>query len=300
MAAALVTDSASGLTREACARLGIGLVELRVVVGGQDRADPDVRARDLVPHLNATGQLSTSQPPPAAFTAAYARAASAGATLIWSIHPAAAFSGTADAARLAAKDSPVEVRVIDSGTISMAQGLCALRALAALHDDPAADVDRVVREEMATQESVFVSLTPALLARSGRAGSVGLTDSFPVLSIKAGTGMTILGQATGMDDAVELMSGHVAGAQRRQTLAVGDGCARSWGDRLAEALDGLGSGSSLVRYEVPASVTAQAGPTVGVVISAAALPGWLLTAMAPGRPATPSVPTSVPGGQRTR
>src|SRR5919109_1469871 len=57
--------------------------------------------------------------------------AGTGASAIVSVHLSAAMSGTVEAARLAAEDAPVPVRVVDSGAIGLGLGFAALSAAAA-------------------------------------------------------------------------------------------------------------------------------------------------------------------------
>jgi len=160
VAAALITDSASALTAAVCAALGIGLVQLRVVVDGDDLADTAVDDAWLYSRLAATNRVTTSQPAPADLLAAYVAAHQRGADMAWSLHLSATLSGTLNAATAAARTAPLPVRVIDTGTASMPQGLCVLAALVALRSDSRADVAAVVAAEVAAEENVFVSLGP--------------------------------------------------------------------------------------------------------------------------------------------
>jgi fatty acid-binding protein DegV len=88
----------------------------------------DLTPAELLDALTHGGRVTTSQPPPAAFAAAYARAAAAGAREIVSVHLSGELSGTVRAARLAAATSPVPVHVVDSRAVGMALGFAVLDA----------------------------------------------------------------------------------------------------------------------------------------------------------------------------
>jgi fatty acid-binding protein DegV len=126
---AIVTDSTASLPEGAAERWGIGVVPLDVVVDGERHVEGvDLSPGALLTALTRNAKVTTSQPPPAAFAAAYARAAASGAREIVSIHLSGGLSGTVRAARLAAESSPVPVHVVDSGAVAMALGFAVLDA----------------------------------------------------------------------------------------------------------------------------------------------------------------------------
>lgn len=126
---AIVTDSTAYLPRQTMERHGITAVPLTVVLGDQALEEgTEISARSLALALQKRRSVTTSRPSPEVFAATYRAAAEAGATGIVSLHLSAEFSGTYDAALLAAKDAPVPVRVVDTGMVAMALGFCALAA----------------------------------------------------------------------------------------------------------------------------------------------------------------------------
>jgi fatty acid kinase fatty acid binding subunit len=126
---AIVTDSTASLPEGAAERWGIGVVPLDVVVDGARHVEGlDLTPGDLLAALTTGAKVSTSQPPPAAFAAAYDRAAASGAREIVSIHLSGDLSGTVRAAQLAAEASPVPVHVVDSRVVAMALGFAVLDA----------------------------------------------------------------------------------------------------------------------------------------------------------------------------
>ncbi|AEE46499.1 degV family protein [Cellulomonas fimi ATCC 484] len=99
------------------------------MVDGERRSEGvDVGPEELLAALARGARVTTSQPAPAAFAAAYERAVAAGATEIVSVHLAGGLSGTVQAARLAAATVAVPVHVVDSGTAAMGLGFAVLAA----------------------------------------------------------------------------------------------------------------------------------------------------------------------------
>lgn len=126
--------------------MGLHVVPLDVSIDGARYAEGvDVTPEQLLHALERGAKVTTSQPPPSAFAAAYERAAAAGAHEIVSVHLSGEMSGTVRSARTAATVSPVPVRVVDSRTAALGLGFAALAA--AQHaatpldvpDDPADD-----------------------------------------------------------------------------------------------------------------------------------------------------------------
>ncbi|MDF2712309.1 MAG: DegV family protein [Nonomuraea muscovyensis] len=78
-----------------------------------------------------TGDLAsatTSRPAPSRFAACYAALAAEGASAVVSVHLSSSLSGTSESALLAAKEAPVPVEVVDSGSIALGVGYPVLAA----------------------------------------------------------------------------------------------------------------------------------------------------------------------------
>lgn len=141
----MVTDSTATLNPADVAAWGVEVVPLDVVVDGTRHAEGvDLGPAELLAALGRGARVTTSQPPPAAFAAAYERAVAAGAREIVSVHLAGGLSGTVQAARVAAATVPVPVHVVDSGTAGMALGFAVLAAARAARS-PSASASPALR-----------------------------------------------------------------------------------------------------------------------------------------------------------
>ena len=100
-----------------------------MVVGGERHFEGrDLPPAELTAALTHGVRVTTSQPAPAAFAEAYARAAASGAREIVSVHLSGELSGTVRAAQLAALAAPVPVHVVDSRSVVMGLGFAVLSA----------------------------------------------------------------------------------------------------------------------------------------------------------------------------
>ncbi|MGW0559748.1 DegV family protein [Streptomyces sp. NPDC003016] len=274
---AIVTDSTAYLPQQTMERHGITAVPLTVVIG--DRAfeeGTEISARSLALALQKRRSVTTSRPSPEVFAAAYRAAAEAGATGIVSLHLSSEFSGTYDAAVLAARDAPVPVRVVDTGMVAMALGFCALSAAEAADAGGTVDEAVAAAEKRAAGTSAYFYVdTLDYLRRGGRIGAAqALLGSAlavkPLLELDGGriemlekvrTASKAIArleeivaeraQARSVDIAVH----HLAAPERAERLA----------GRLRERLPGL---AELHVSEVGAVIGAHTGPgLLGVVVS---------------------------------
>lgn len=274
---AIVADSTAYLPPEAMRRHGIISVPLTVVLG--DRAleeGTEISARSLAEALRKRNPVTTSRPSPALFAATYRKAAEAGARGIVSLHLSAEFSGTYDAAVLAAKEAPVPVRVVDTRMVAMALGFCAIAAARAAEAGGAVDDAVEAAERRAAGTSAFFYVdTLDYLRRGGRIGTAqALLGSAlavkPLLRLDGGriellekvrtAGRAIhrleeLVLETAAEGPVDVAVHHLAAAERAAELA----------DRLRERVPGLGE---LHLSEVGAVIGAHTGPgLLGAVVS---------------------------------
>ena len=274
---AIVTDSTAYLPQRAMERHGIISVPLTVVLDGQALEEgTEISARSLAQALQKRRPVTTSRPAPAVFAETYRRAAEAGARGIVSLHLSAEFSGTYDAAVLAAREAPVPVRVVDTGAVAMALGFCALAAAEVAEADGTVDDAVAAAEKCAAATATYFYVdTLDYLRRGGRIGAAqALLGSAlavkPLLHLDAGRIELLEKVRTAsraiarLEEIVATRAGtgrtdiavhHLAAPERATLLA----------DRLRERVPGL---VDLHVSEVGAVIGAHTGPgLIGAVVS---------------------------------
>lgn len=126
---AIVTDSVADLPDEVVRAHGIHVVPVSLVYGDESLRDRvDIDPDTFVERLRRGERPTTSQPPPAAFLEAYARAAEDGEHVL-AVLLASALSGTYASGETAARMfEGAPVTVVDSRGASLTEGLLVLRA----------------------------------------------------------------------------------------------------------------------------------------------------------------------------
>ena len=202
---ALVTDSTAYLPADLVASHGIGVVPVQVVVSGQAYDEgTQITPHEVAEALREWAVVTTSRPSPERFAQAYAAAVDAGATAIVSAHLSGDMSGTVDAARLAAKDAPVPVVVVDTRSVAMAMGFAVLDGARAAESGAVADaVADVVLARAASSHALFYVDTLDYLRRGGRIGAA----------------TALVGQALAVKPILELREGRVAPLEKVRTTA---------------------------------------------------------------------------------
>lgn len=271
----LVTDSNAQLPADLAERYGVEIVPLTVVVDGQEHLEGvDLDADEFYARFRSgRPTVSTAQPSPGRFAAAYEAVAERGATEILSVHIGSSVSGTVNAARLATQVSPVPVRIVDTGTASFAVSLCLWEGAEAVAAGATLEEAAVAAERVgATVGNVFVVGALDVAREGGRlAGDVAQQGSaaIPVLTLSAGV-MSQVARCADVDAAALAMAAFVRAAG--SSLRVGVGLSDEGTLPLVTALeDLLGAApevAELVRYRIGPSVGAHTGPgTVGAMFA---------------------------------
>jgi DegV family protein with EDD domain len=170
---AVVTDSTSYLPRGWAADLGIAVVPVQVIVGGQplDETNDD-QAQQVASALTSLQPVSTSRPSPERFLQAFRAAQVAGAAEIVVATLSSSMSATYESALLAARDATIPVTVIDSGTIAMGLGFAVTRGAVAARSGASADeVARLIEASARSASVLFYVDTLEYLRRGGRVSS---------------------------------------------------------------------------------------------------------------------------------
>jgi DegV family protein with EDD domain len=275
---AIVTDSTAYLPPRTMERHGITAVPLTVVLGDQALDEgTEISTRSLVLALQKRRSVTTSRPSPELFAETYRKVAETGATGIVSLHLSAELSGTHDAAVLAARESPVPVRVVDTGTVAMALGFCALAAAQAAEAGGTVDEAVTAAEKRASGTFAYFYVdTLEYLRRGGRIGAAqALLGSAlavkPLLQLDGGR-IELLEKVRTASRAiarleeiaadragsapVDIAVHHLAAPERASALA----------DRLRARVPGM---ADLHVSEIGAVIGAHTGPgLLGVVVSA--------------------------------
>ena len=214
----IVTDSTCDLRPTELAALDVAMVPLTVHFGDEHIRDwIDLTPEEFYPKLASfPGLPTTSQPSPAEFTAAYTALAEAGAEEIVSIHLSAALSGTFESAMLAAKTSPVPVRVVDGKKASQGTALIVKAAVEARTGGAdAAQVEARALAVAAESRLFFLLDTLENLVKGGRAGkAAGLAASLlnikPVLRVNADGIIEPFKKVRGRQQAIASLAEHMA------------------------------------------------------------------------------------------
>ncbi|WP_405768037.1 DegV family protein [Streptomyces sp. NBC_01538] len=274
---AIVTDSTAYLPPRTMERHGIIAVPLTVVLGDQALEEgTEISARSLAQALQKRRPVTTSRPSPQLFAETYRKIAESGATAIVSLHLSAEFSGTYDAAVLAAREAPVPVRVVDTGMVAMALGFCALAAAETAEAGGTVDEAVTAAEKRAAGTSAYFYVdTLDYLRRGGRIGAAqALFGSAlavkPLLQLDGGriellekvrtaskaiARLEEIAADRAADAQVDIAVHHLAAPDRAAALA----------DRLRARVPGI---ADLHVSEVGAVIGAHTGPgLLGVVVS---------------------------------
>jgi DegV family protein with EDD domain len=278
---AIVTDSASDLTPPAARAAGIAVVPLAVNFGPESfRADVDLSTEEFWRRMTAPDAPfpTTATSSPGDFKAVYDRVLDAGAETIISVHVATTLSGSMKSAQIGREMlAERDIRVIDSGSASMGQGILAL--MAAEMAEAGKDADEIVAtlEDRRSDLDVYVALDTLDYLRkggriSGAQAAVGtLLSVKPIITIRDGAVHTVERPRTrgkARERVIELMT-----QRRLERVAV----------LYTPPADGQGFRTDLVKAIGgaidPASVSIQpVGPSVGPHLGPGCLGGGLLYA----------------------
>ncbi|MFC9327796.1 DegV family protein [Kitasatospora sp. NPDC057015] len=272
---AIVTDSTAYLPQGAVDRHGITVVPLSVAVGDEVLDEGvEVSPKDVAEALRVKRRVTTSRPNPETFAAAYRAAAESGATGAVSLHLSAELSGTCEAARLAAAQAPIPVRVVDSRLVGMALGYCVLTAAQSAESGMSLDEVAAAATRRAGLTSGFFYVdTLEHLRRGGRIGAArALLGSAlavkPLLHLSGGrieplekvrtasraiARLEEIAVERAADREVDITVHHLASEERAELLA----------ERLRERVPGL---RELYVGEVGAVIGAHVGPGLLAVV----------------------------------
>jgi DegV family protein with EDD domain len=268
----IVTDSACDLTDELVQANQIGVVPLTIRFGDEELED----RRQLSPETfwercAGKGALpETAAPSPGAFMAAFQAAADAGADGVVCLNISSGVSGTyASAVTAADSFDKIPVRVIDTRSLTMGQGLLVLAAAEDAAAGRAVDEVAAATEDRIGRVRVYGVLGGLEhLQRGGRIGGAqallgSLLNIKPVIQVKDGEVAEESKQRT-RARALAYLVGRVSEDAPLERFGVADGACDDFADVLAR-LSAIPSDHPLVTVQLGPVVGAHTGPnTVGV------------------------------------
>ena len=259
----IVTDSSCDLPEDLVTQLGIDIVPLKIRFGETEFVDRlELTTDQFWEKCQQTDELpSTAAPAPGAFVEVFRRAATAGANGVVAIVLSGELSATIEAAQQAARevDGEIDVRVVDSRTVTLGLGAIVMAAAQAAKAGASLDEVSDVASDGASRTQVHAALDTLENLRKG--GRIGAAQS-------------LLGSMLSIKPLIEVRDGvdEPAGKQRTRSKALSYlvGVVEKHAERIESiyvlhaACDDVDSFveqiSSLVQTEV---LVAQVGPVVG-------------------------------------
>ena len=271
----IVADTTCGLPREVLSKRDIPLIP-QVVIFGEDafHDDNEMDTATFLQKLKASTTLpKTAAPEPPLYYPAFKTAQEQGESVVV-IAPSAKVSGTVRSAEVAAQEFPgLDVRVIDSLTVS-----CNLGSLVLMADDMAkagASADEIesrVCEMIPRGRIFFVVDTLEYLAKGGRIGGAKkllaeLLEIKPILTIREGQVEPFEQQRTkkrAMARLAEVVAEECPGTTESY-LSVMQVEAESEAAQFVETLKANVTVPTIPIYELPPAIVVHGGPkTIGV------------------------------------
>lgn len=271
----IVTDSASDIPHQIAAELDITVVPLLVHMAGESYRDGiDLSGEEFYRKLEATRSVTTtSLPTLASLQEAYRRLTSAGHEVV-SIHASSNLSGTYNAALMASTADGVAdqaISVVDTRTITMAEGWVAIRAAQAAREGKSREEIERLAEELSPRAHVLGLLdTLEYVVKSGRLGrlpgTVGtMLNIKPIVTTRRTGEVTIVERIRTRRKAMDRLVEMTAELGPLDALAVMHGADDEGAAQLLEMLKPLNPPEPIVVGHIGAVLGTHVGPRgVGV------------------------------------
>lgn len=165
----VMTDSNSGITQEEGKSLGVKVLPMPFLMGGETYFEEiDFTQEEFYQKLGGEEELSTSQPSPESVTKAWDELLSQGDEVVY-IPMSSGLSGSCQTARLLAEDYDGKVQVVDNQRISVTQRQSVLDALELIERGWNAVQVREYLEKVKFESSIYIMLdTLKYLKKGGR------------------------------------------------------------------------------------------------------------------------------------
>jgi DegV family protein with EDD domain len=192
----IVTDSSCDLPEEVTSELGIEVVPLTVRFGDEEFVDRvELSVSDFYRRMASSDDLpQTAAPAPGAFEDAFRKCLAEGADAVVCINLSAQLSATMQSAQTAAKalEGTLDIRVVDSRSVTMGLGSMVRWAAEAARDGMSADAIQADVESQAQRQRIWGTLdTLDNLKKGGRIGGAkalvaGLLSIKPAIELHKG------------------------------------------------------------------------------------------------------------------
>jgi DegV family protein with EDD domain len=192
----IVTDSSCDLTADEAEHLGVDIVPLSIRFGDKEFTDRvDLSVDEFYRRLNEAAELpETAAPAPGAFEQVFRRAAENGASGVVCINLSSDLSATIQSAQNAARAvaDAIDVRVVDSHSITGGLGSQVIAAAESAHNGVTADDIVAMVDDMAARTHVLGALdTLENLKKGGRIGNAqallgNLLSIKPLIDVSTG------------------------------------------------------------------------------------------------------------------
>ena len=212
MSVQIITDSASDITQQQAAELGIRVLPLRTIFGDEVYRDGiDMSHREFYQKLVETDQMpTTSQIPPIEYEEAFRAVKEAGDTAVY-ISISSKLSGCNQSANIAVEDYADCVQVVDSVNVCIGEQILVKRAIQ-LRDQgkSAREIADVLNEEKGNIRLIALLDTLEYLKKGGRISSTAafagtLLSIKPVIAIEQGE-VAVVGKARGSKNGHNLLT----------------------------------------------------------------------------------------------
>lgn len=269
----IVTDSIADIPAELAAELSITIIPCQVTIGQKAyREGVDLSPQQFYDKLKSSSKMPrTSQPTMGDFVNAYHRLlADEECEGIISIHVADGFSGTVNAARIAAQEAADQARVevIDSGTVSMGIGWVVVEvARMAQAGATLAEISQAVHALLPRSRTAAMIDTLENLYRGGRISQIEAKLGTalrikPLISLHGGE-VSVWGRARTRSKALKRLAEEAQSWGPLAEMAVLHADAEELARSLAGMLHGLVAPERVILEPVGPALTAHLG--LGVV-----------------------------------
>ena len=202
----VVTDSACDLPADVVTEHGIEIVPLTIRFGAEEFVDrKDLSPREFWARCAASPVLpETAAPSPGAFEEVFRRAAAEGAKGVVCVNLSSELSATIQAAQMAAQTVAdlIPVRVVDSRSLTMSQGLMAVAAAQMAAQGKGLEDCAGAAEDLVDRTRIFATLdTLENLKKGGRIGGA----------------QALIGSMLSIKPVIQVLDGKVAEESKQRT-----------------------------------------------------------------------------------